>query len=206
MEGTAEEIYRQTGGKLDMIVMTAGTGGTLSGTARRLKQLIPNLKVIGVDPHGSILHDESAPIHTYKVEGIGYDFIPKVLDRSVVDEWAVTDDAGSFKLARQMIREEGLLCGGSSGAAMVGAAMKATSLGPNQRCLVLLPDGIRNYMTKFLDDKWMKENGFEIPTARPAPCNSCPFGCVLNLLSTPAMQMGLLTSAAFAIGFAFGRK
>eukprot|EP00667_Euglena_gracilis_P012175 EG_transcript_12492 len=208
VEGTAEEIFRQTGGRLDMIVIAAGTGGTLTGTARRLKELIPNLKVIGVDPDGSILHDDNAPIHSYKVEGIGYDFIPKVLDRSLVDKWVVTDDAGSFKLARQMIREEGLLCGGSSGAAMAAAAQTAASLGPNQRCLVLLPDGIRNYMTKFLDDKWMAENGFEASPAAPKPRSSggCPFDPVLQLWARPAVRMGLLTGAAFALGFALGHR
>lgn len=165
--GTAEEIFRQTGGRLDMLVVAAGTGGTLSGTARRLKELLPALKVVGVDPEGSMLHDDNAPVHSYKVEGIGYDFLPKVCDRSVVDEWVVTTDADAFRLARQLIREEGVLCGGSSGSALAGVAMAARRLGPDQRCLVILPDSIRNYMTKFLDDGWLVANGFEAPNASP---------------------------------------
>ena len=131
---------------------------------RRLKELNPNIKIIGVDPHGSILalpEDLNAEgVGTYKVEGIGYDFIPKVLDRSVVDRWIKTDDRSSFIMARRLIREEGLLCGGSCGAAMVGAIEAAKTLQRGQRCVVLLADGIRNYMSKFLSDSWMYENGY----------------------------------------------
>eukprot|EP01012_Entosiphon_sulcatum_P058136 TRINITY_DN82103_c0_g1_i1.p1 TRINITY_DN82103_c0_g1~~TRINITY_DN82103_c0_g1_i1.p1 ORF type:complete len:373 (+),score=77.49 TRINITY_DN82103_c0_g1_i1:148-1119(+) len=171
-EGTAQEIYRQCGGKLDMVVIAAGTGGTISGTARALKRLIPNLHVVGVDPHGSLLHDDSAPIHSYHVEGIGYDFVPDVMDRKVVDEWVVTEDKESFHLARRLIREEGMLVGGSSGSALAGALKAAKKLGPGQRCLVILPDSIRNYLTKFVDDEWMIERGFlegkVAPPAAPA--------------------------------------
>jgi cystathionine beta-synthase len=163
-EGTAEEIWEQCDGKLDMVVMTAGTGGTIAGTARRLKELNPNIIIVGVDPHGSILAQpeslNQSGVGTYKVEGIGYDFIPRVLDRSVVDRWLKSEDTSSFLMARRLIREEGLLCGGSSGSAVVGALEAASTLGEGQRCVVLLADGVRNYMTKFLNDSWMYENGF----------------------------------------------
>ena len=103
-----------------------------------------------MDPKGSILHDDNAKVATYHVEGIGYDFVPTVLDRSLVDEWVVTDDA----MARRLIREEG-----SSGLAIVGAIAKAKELDPRARCLVILPDSIRNCTTKFLDDDWPKSVG-----------------------------------------------
>lgn len=104
---------------------------------------------------------------TYKVEGIGYDFIPTVLDRSVVDHWVKTEDGESFLMARRLIREEGLLCGGSSGAAMVGAvkAARELGLGSGKRVVVLLADSIRNYMSKHLNDGWMQSNGFPLPAA-----------------------------------------
>ena len=158
-EGTAEEILSQTDGRLDACVMTAGTGGTITGTARKLKEKVPGVKIVGVDPKGSILAGPG-PIHSYKVEGIGYDFIPDVLDRSLVDEWVKTEDRPSFLMARRLIRQEGFLCGGSSGSAMWAAKEWAKRNGPGKRIVVILPDSIRNYMTKFLDDRWMKENGF----------------------------------------------
>ncbi len=157
-EGTGAEIVDQTDGRLDYCVMTAGTGGTITGVARKLKEAIPGVKVVGVDPEGSILAGPG-PIHSYKVEGIGYDFIPDVLDRSLVDEWIKTEDRQSFLMARRLIRQEGLLCGGSSGAAM-WAALQVARREPGKRIAVILADSVRNYMTKFLDDRWMRENGF----------------------------------------------
>ena len=156
---TAEEILRQTDGKLDYCVMTAGTGGTISGVARKLKEKAPQARIVGVDPVGSILAGPG-PIHSYKVEGIGYDFVPDVLDRSLVHEWVKTEDRPSFLMARKLIRQEGLLCGGSSGSAMWAAREIARRVGPGKRFVVILPDSIRNYMTKFMDDRWMRENGF----------------------------------------------
>jgi len=158
-EGTGAEILEQTGGKLDAVVLTAGTGGTISGVARRIKEALPDALVVGVDPIGSILAGPG-PIAPYKVEGIGYDFIPDVLDRSLVDEWIKSDDRDSFLMARRLIRQEGLLVGGSSGAAVWASVELARKIGPRKRIVTLLPDSVRNYMTKFLDDQWMVENGF----------------------------------------------
>jgi len=131
-------------------VLTAGTGGTLTGIARKLKEKLPNIKVIAVDPEGSILAQPDSlngAISSYKVEGIGYDFIPIVLDRdsSLVDKWYKTRDKESFIMARRLIRDEGLLCGGSSGSAMYAAlhAIKEFGLTPDQRCVVILPDSVR---------------------------------------------------------------
>ncbi|XP_051869824.1 cystathionine beta-synthase b isoform X2 [Pristis pectinata] len=162
---TAEEILWQCDGKVDMVVAGAGTGGTITGIARKLKEKCPNCQIIGVDPEGSILaepeHLNQTDISTYEVEGIGYDFIPTVLDRSVVDKWYKSNDESSFQMARQLIREEGLLCGGSSGSAVCAAVQAARSLKQGQRCVVILPDSIRNYMSKFLSDKWMVQKGFQ---------------------------------------------
>ncbi|MEO1227568.1 MAG: cystathionine beta-synthase, partial [Myxococcota bacterium] len=156
---TAEEILEQTDGKFDYFVAGAGTGGTLSGVARKLKEKAPHVKVVGVDPVGSILAGP-ADIQSYKVEGIGYDFIPNVLDRGLVDRWIKTEDRESFLTARRLIRREGLLCGGSCGSAMWAALEMAKEVGPGKTFVVLLADSVRNYMTKFMDDQWMKQHGY----------------------------------------------
>jgi cysteine synthase len=155
--GTAQEIIDDFGDDLHMVVAGVGTGGTITGLAKRLKEHKPDIKIIGVDPIGSILGggDEIKPYH---VEGIGYDFIPDVLNNGLIDAYVKTNDRDSFKTARQLIREEGLLVGGSSGSAMWGALTAAKMLNKGQKCLVILPDSIRNYMSKFASDDWMKAN------------------------------------------------
>jgi len=157
--GTGQEILDQTDGKLDACVMTAGTGGTITGVARKLKEKVKGVHIVGVDPVGSILAGPG-PIASYKVEGIGYDFIPAVLDVKLVDQWIKSNDRDSFLMARRLIRTEGLLCGGSSGSAVWAALQVAAKMKAGQRVLVILPDSIRNYMTKFVDPQWMRENRF----------------------------------------------
>lgn len=163
-DGTGAEIVSQCGGKVDMVVIGTGTGGTLTGTARRIKEACPSCVVVGADPRGSILADPTAPAEkiSYQVEGVGYDFVPDVCDRTVVDEWVKTEDASSFELARALHRYEGMLVGGSSGGILAAAfeAIKRRNLGPNDRVVVVFPDNIRNYLAKFVDDNWMIEKGF----------------------------------------------
>jgi cysteine synthase A len=156
---TAQEIIDDFPNGLDMIVAGVGTGGTLTGLAKRLKEEYPNIKVIGVDPYGSILGG-GKEVYPYKVEGIGYDFFPDVLNNKIIDKYIKVNDEDSFKTARQLIKEEGLLVGGSCGTATFAALKAAESLEENQNCLVILPDSIRNYMSKFVNDEWMKKNNF----------------------------------------------
>ena len=160
-EGTAEEIIEDFGENLDMVVMGVGTGGTITGVAKRLKEFKSDIQIIGADPVGSILGGGNK-VSSYLVEGIGYDFFPDVLDNNLIDQYIKTEDEESFKMSRKLIKEEGLLCGGSCGSAMVAALKAAKNLTRNQKVLVVLPDSIRNYMTKFPNDSWMIENGFEI--------------------------------------------
>lgn len=156
---TAQEILDDLNHDLDMVVIGAGTGGTITGVARKLKKHLPKIQVIGVDPYGSILGG-GTEVHSYLVEGIGYDFIPDVLDNSLIDKYIKVNDKDSFITARRLIREEGLLVGGSSGTAVWAALQAAKILKAGQKCLVILPDSIRNYLTKFADDKWMKAHDF----------------------------------------------
>lgn len=157
--GTGAEIWEDFGASLDMVVITAGTGGTITGVARYLKEKNPEILVVGVDPEGSILGGRE-DVFTYQVEGIGYDFIPGVLDRDLVDHWIYVSDQDSFRMARRLIQEEGLLVGGSSGSA-IWATLEAVKLYPEaKKVLTLLPDSIRNYLTKFVSDDWMQQQGF----------------------------------------------
>ena len=157
-KNTAQEIIDDIP-DVDMIVAGVGTGGTITGIANRMKEHNPNIKIIGVDPYGSILGGGDE-IHSYQVEGIGYDFIPDVLDNNIIDKYIKCDDKNSLLMAKRLIKEEGLLCGGSSGSAMWAATQVANELNQNQKCLVILPDSIRNYLTKFVDDSWMESEGF----------------------------------------------
>ncbi|KAI3355824.1 hypothetical protein L3Q82_004385 [Scortum barcoo] len=163
---TAEEILEQCDGKLDMLVAGAGTGGTLTGVARKLKEKCPN--IVAVDPVSSILaesKEKTGQKSSFEVEGIGYDFTPTVLDTSLVDLWYKSTDMETFSMSRKLIREEGLLCGGSSGSAVAAAMKVAQQLKEGQRCVVILADSVQNYMSKFLSDKWMCEKGFLSPQA-----------------------------------------
>lgn len=154
---TAQEILDDFGTDLHMVVMGVGTGGTITGVGKRLKKEIPGIKIVGADPYGSILGGGDE-VHPYHVEGIGYDFFPKILDNSIVDEYVKVNDKDTFKIARSLIKDEGLLIGGSCGTATFAALEAAKSLKKGQNCLVILPDGIRNYMRKFVSDEWMEEN------------------------------------------------
>ena len=163
--GTGEEIWNQTGGKITAVVAGAGTGGTISGIARGLHKHNKDIKIIAADPYGSILAqpeslNEDRANTPYKVEGIGYDFIPEVLSRPLVDKWYKTDDLESFRYARRLIAEEGLLVGGSSGSAMAAMvkAVKDLGLGKGDVVVVVLPDSIRSYLSKFADDDWLAAN------------------------------------------------
>lgn len=168
---TAEEIWEACGGKVDMVVIGAGTGGSITGITRKLRELNPDIIAVGVDPFGSTLSG-SAEHKPYLIEGIGCDFVPDVLDPGLVDMWIRTEDKESFLMARRMIRDEGILCGGSSGSAMAGLvkAMKHYDLGADKRAVVLLPDSVRNYMSKFLNDDWMLIKDFISPQDMPNSC------------------------------------
>jgi len=157
-KNTAQEIINDLP-DVDMIVAGVGTGGTISGIAKRMKEHNPNNQIIGVDPHGSILGGGNE-VYPYQVEGIGYDFIPDVLNNNLIDKYIKSWDKDSFLMARRLIKEEGLLCGGSSGTAVWAATQAAKNLDADKKCLVILPDSIRNYLSKFVDDEWMKAEGF----------------------------------------------
>ena len=158
--GTAIEIWDDFEGNIDMVVAGVGTGGTITGIAKYLKQKNPDIRIVGADPFGSVLGGGNE-VYPYKVEGIGYDFFPDVLDNTLVDEYVKVNDENSFDIARQLIKKEGLLCGGSSGTVVWAALESAKSLSKGQRCLCILADGIRNYMSKFVSDEWMINNKFK---------------------------------------------
>ena len=169
--GTAEEIWSQTKGKVTAIVAGAGTGGTITGVARGLRRHNPHIKVIAADPFGSVLAlpaslNQSHANESYKVEGIGYDFVPDVLDRNVVDLWYKTDDREAFDYARRLIAQEGLLVGGSSGSALAALVkgVKDQLITIDDVVVVILPDSIRSYLSKFVDDDWLAANDLLPPT------------------------------------------
>lgn len=171
VETTGPEIWRQTNAKVTHFVAGMGTGGTITGAGRFLKSQSPDVKVIGVDPVGSILFDlhggrEDSVAEGYMVEGIGEDFLPGTTDLSVIDDVVQVTDRDSFLMTRRLVREEGIFCGGSSGAAVWGAICYAREhqLSQEDVVVVILPDTGARYLSKVFDDDWMRENGFLEPS------------------------------------------
>ncbi len=191
-KSTGPELWEQTGGDFDVFCAGMGTGGTLSGTGRYLKEKKASIQIVGVDPLGSLYYDyfktgKLTVAQPYKVEGIGEDFLPSTMSLQVLDEVIRVSDKECFMTARELVRKEGLLCGGSAGAAVAGAVKYAETRKEPLRIVVHLPDSAMRYLTKFLDDDWMRENGF----LGPGPVG---LGKVRDLLATRA-QSSLHTAA-----------
>lgn len=161
-ESTGPELWAQTDGKIDVLVVGLGTGGTVGGTSRYLKEQKPQLITVGVDPVGSIYTAASDDeVHTYLTEGVGEDFWPETFDPKLVDEYEVVTDQQAFTMTRRLAREEGLLVGGSCGMAVEGAVRVAAAR-PDSLVVVILPDGGRSYVSKVFSDDWMTANEMEI--------------------------------------------
>lgn len=162
---TGPEIWEQCGTDLDVFVAGLGTGGTITGTGRYLKEKNPNIKLVGVDPVGSLYYDyvktgQVTTPFTYKVEGIGEDFFPSTIDLKILDEIIRVDDKECFLMTRDLLHREGIFVGGSAGAAVIGAIKYAKMTGKKENILVLLPDSAQKYLSKIFNDDWMRENGF----------------------------------------------
>ena len=156
---TGPEIWRQTGGRVTHFVVGVGTGGTISGVGRYLKEQNPAIEVVGADPEGSIY--SGGPVQPYMVEGIGEDFFPETLDPEVVDRYLTVSDRDSFLMARRLVAREGLFAGGSTGTALVRGATVARELDdPEAMVVTIIPDGGRPYVSKVFNDSWMREHGY----------------------------------------------
>ncbi len=162
-EWTGPELWRQMDGKIDIFVAGMGTGGTISGCAKFFKEKNPDIKIVGVDSEGSLYTSDE--VRPYKVEGIGEDFIPGTINLDIIDEMVTVSDRDSFVTARHLAREEGILSGGSCGAAVFGALQVARRYDESTNSVVILPDGGRSYLSKFYSDEYMKENGFWDPSS-----------------------------------------
>jgi cystathionine beta-synthase len=170
---TGPEIWESAGGKVDAFVAGMGTGGTISGTGRFLKEKNPGVRVVGADPDGSILREHfetgrHGQARSYLVEGIGEDIIPGTLDFKVIDEILTIDDRSSFRLARRLAREEGILCGGSAGTAVAAALQVAEKMHEGQVVVVLIPDTGERYLSKLHNDEWLRDNRMVDPDAARA--------------------------------------
>lgn len=158
---TGPEIWKQTEGEVDILVAGVGTGGTIGGTASYLKNMNPNIEVVGVDPKGSIYTAETIDeVTTYLIEGVGEDFWPETYDPSLVERFEMVDDAEAFVMTRRLAVEEGILVGGSCGMAVVGA-LRVAEEHPDRLVVVILPDSGRSYLSKIFSDEWMVNNGFD---------------------------------------------
>src|SRR5437660_797093 len=161
---TGPEIWQQTEGRITAFVAGVGTGGTLSGVGRYLKERNPEVKIIGADPEGSVLSGGTP--RPWKVEGIGEDFVPRTFNSQLVDDWVRVGDAEAFYTARQLARREGILVGGSSGTAVAAALRYAQRLGREHLIVALCADTGRNYLSKFFDDSWLAANNL-MPDVQP---------------------------------------
>ncbi len=162
---TGPEIWEQVGDELDVLVAGVGTGGTVSGTGKFLKEHKPAIQIVGADPVGSIYSSEQ--VHSYLVEGVGEDFWPTTFDREIVDRWIRVSDREAFAATRRVAREEGILIGASGGMALHAALIVANELPPEKTVLVILPDGGRPYLSKVFNDDWMLVHGMFDGAARP---------------------------------------
>lgn len=192
MLSTGPELWAQTGDEIDVFVSSMGTGGTISGTGRYLKEKKPSVKVVGVDPIGSIYYDyfktgKMTEAHTYLVEGFGEDFLPSTMNFEFVDEVIRVSDRECFEYTRRLVREEGILAGGSSGGALCAAIKYAERIDRHANIVVIMCDSFSRYMSKIFDDEWMRENG--LLGAEPNP------GTVADMMATVgAHKRGVISS------------